>query len=317
MDAIEAIRCENLSKRFGKYLALDGLSLSVERGVAFGFLGPNGAGKTTTIRLFTGLTRPTNGSVWVAGEQVSGGSLRLRSKVGYLPESPAFYGWMTGREFLQFTGELYGLDSRAARRRAGELLERVDLTEAADRRVKGYSRGMKQRLGLAQALTHRPEVLFLDEPASALDPMGRRDMLETISSLKGETTVFVSTHILADVERMCDHAAIVNRGKLVAAGSIDELRSRRHQSVFELEFDEDLGAIATTLAGVPWVSSADALHNNGRHVLRVDASDVQVAKKELPRLVYESGLTLVRFELASASLEDVFMELVDEKEVRV
>ena len=166
----EAIRCESLSKHFGGFVALDGLSLSVERGGAFGFLGPNGAGKTTTLRLFTGLTNPTAGRVWVAGQEVSGNSLSLRSKVGYLPESPAFYGWMTGREFLQFTGELYGLDHRSARSTGGELLQRMNLADAADRKVKGYSRGMQQRLGLAQALIHRPEVLFLDEPASALDP---------------------------------------------------------------------------------------------------------------------------------------------------
>ena len=170
MGETEAIRCENLSKHFGKFVALEGLSLAVERGSAFGFLGPNGAGKTTTLRMFTGLTNPTAGSMWVAGKDVSGSSLRLRSRVGYLPESPAFYGWMTGRQFLHFTGQLYGLDFKEARSRAGDLLEQVNLVEAADRKVKGYSRGMQQRLGLAQALIHRPGVLFLDEPASALDP---------------------------------------------------------------------------------------------------------------------------------------------------
>ena len=313
---MEAIRCENLSKHFGSVIALDSLSLAVEHGVAFGFLGPNGAGKTTTLRMFTGLTNPTGGRVWVAGEDVSGRSLQLRSKVGYLPESPAFYGWMTGREFLRFTGELYGLGFRDVKAHAGELLDRVNLTDAADRKIKGYSRGMQQRLGLAQALMHRPEVLFLDEPASALDPIGRRDMLETISSLKGQTTVFVSTHILADVERVCNYVAIINRGKLVTTGSIDGLRSQRRQSVFELEFEEDVGLMARHLAGVPWVKSMDGLKRGDRHVLRVDVSDINLAKKELLRLVYESGLTLLRYELASVSLEDVFMELMGEEGAR-
>ena len=312
--AMEAIRCENLSKQFGKFLALDDLSLAVDQGTAFGFLGPNGAGKTTTLRMFTGLTNPTSGRMWVAGEDVSGSSLQLRAKVGYLPESPAFYGWMTGREFIRFTGELYGLDSGTAKSRAGELLEQVNLTDAADRKVKGYSRGMQQRLGLAQALVHRPEVLFLDEPASALDPMGRRDMLEMMVSLKGQTTVFVSTHILADVERVCDRVAIVNRGKMVTTGSIDELRSQQRGSVFEIEFEEDPGPMARQLAGVPWVKSMDGQKRGERHLLRVDVSDVAVAKKALPRLVYESELTLLRYELPSASLEDVFMELVGEVE---
>ena len=307
----EAIRCESLSKHFGGFVALDGLSLSVERGGAFGFLGPNGAGKTTTLRLFTGLTNPTAGRVWVAGQEVSGNSLSLRSKVGYLPESPAFYGWMTGREFLQFTGELYGLDHRSARSTGGELLQRMNLADAADRKVKGYSRGMQQRLGLAQALMHGPEVLFLDEPASALDPMGRRDMLETILALKGQTTVFVSTHILGDVERICDRVAIISRGRMVTTGSIDELRSRHQESAFEIEFEEDPGPMALKLAGVPWVNSMEGVQEGTRKVFRVQVNDIETAKRELPRLVYESGLTLLRYELASASLEDVFIEIME------
>ena len=221
-------------------------------------IGPNGAGKTTTLRLFTGLTNPTQGRL-LAGEDVSGRSLQLRSRVGYLPESPAFYGWMTGREFLQFTAELYGLGPRESRAEAGELLERVTLTEAADRKIKGYSRGMQQRLGLAQALVHRPEVLFLDEPASALDPMGRRDMLEMIGSLKGQTTVVISTHILSDVERVCDQVAIINRGKKVTTGSIDELRAQQQQSVYELEIEEDTGVLAGRLASLSCVRSTDSL----------------------------------------------------------
>ena len=180
--------------------------------------------------------------------------------------------------------------------------------------MKGYSRGMQQRLGLAQALIHKPEVLFLDEPASALDPMGRRDMLESISALKGQTTVFVSTHILADVERVCDRVDIINKGKIVISGTIEELRSQRQQSVFELEFEEDPGPMAAGLAGLPWVKSMEGHRRGERHLLRVDVSDVEVAKRELPRLVYESELTLLRLELPSASLEDIFMELVGGEE---
>ena len=312
--AMEAIRCEGLTKHFGKVTAVDDLSLTVDQGVVFGFLGPNGAGKTTTLRLFTGMADPTHGRMWVGGEDVSGSSLQLRSNVGYLPESPAFYGWMTGREFLSFTGGLYGIDSRTAKTRATELLEQVNLTGAADRKIKGYSRGMQQRIGLAQALMNRPEILFLDEPASALDPMGRRDMLETIRSLKGQTTVFVSTHILADVERVCDRVAIINRGKLVTTGSVDELRAQRQQSVFELEFEEDTGPFAGRLEDIPWVKSTDRLQHGNREALRVDVSDVDVAKRALLRLVYESGLTLLKFELAEASLEDIFIELMGEEE---
>ena len=315
MAGTEAIRCEGLSKRFDKHLALDGLSLSVEQGSIFGFLGPNGAGKTTTLRLFTGLTNPSGGRVWVEDEEVSQSSLRLRSKVGYLPEAPAFYGWMTGLQFFRFTGELYGLGAAEAGVRAVDLLEEVGLSDAGRRKVNGYSRGMQQRLGLAQALVHRPEVLFLDEPASALDPMGRRDMLETISSLKGRTTVFISTHILGDVERVCDHVAIVNKGKLVTTGSMDKLRSQSRRPCFELELDDGSDLMPGWLAGVPWVTSVDSLKRNGKEVLRVDVLDIEAARKELPRLVYESGATLLKFDVVTASLEDIFIDLTEEREV--
>ena len=311
---MEAIRSENLTKRFGSVVALDGLTLSIQQGAVFGFLGPNGAGKTTTLRLLAGLTNPTSGRVWVEGQEVSGDSLRLRSSIGYLPEAPAFYTWMTGREFLQFTAELYGLDRQTARARAAELLGQVDLEGAADRRVKGYSRGMLQRLGLAQALMGRPTVLLLDEPASALDPMGRRDMLETIHALRGETTVFISTHILADVERICDRIAIIDNGKLITMGGIDELRSQMGRAPFEIEFEEDATPLSAQLAAIPWVNTAELAQRNGRQVLQVQAGDLEVAKKELPRLLLDSGLTLLRYELAPASLEEIFMKLVGGEE---
>ena len=308
--AAEAIRCENLTKRFGRLVALDGLNLNIEEGASFGFLGPNGAGKTTTLRMFAGVTRPTSGRLWVAGEEVSSDSLQLSSLIGYLPESPAFYGWMTGREFLLFSGELYGHTRETATTRAEEMLSRVDLGEAADRRIKGYSRGMQQRLGIAQALMNRPAVLLLDEPASALDPLGRRDMLETIAALKGETTVFISTHILADVERICDRVAIVDRGRLVTQGSIEELRAQRRGAHFEVEFEEDATQVVGRLDQVPWVDSSSAVPGYEHRVLHVEVADLERAKRELPRLLIESGLTLLRYELSSASLEDIFIELV-------
>ena len=310
MAAGEAIRCEHLTKRFGSFTAVDNLSLTIEEGASFGFLGPNGAGKTTTLRLFTGLTNPSEGRMWVGGEDVSGQSLDLRSQVGYLPESPAFYGWMTGREFLEFTGDLYGMPRPETRATAARLLEEVDLVEAGDRKVRGYSRGMQQRLGLAQALMHEPRVLFLDEPASALDPIGRRDMLETINSLRGRTTIFISSHILADVERICDRVAIINHGKLVTSGSIDELRNQQGRSLFLVQVEQDPASLVTRLQESPWVSSVETADANGFHALRVEAGDLDTAKTQLPRLVYESGLTMLKYELMSASLEDVFMDLV-------
>ena len=311
MAATEAIRCENLTKRFGGVTAVEDLSLSVEEGASFGFLGPNGAGKTTAIRLFTGLTYPTEGYMRVGGEDVEGRSLELRAQIGYLPQIPAFYGWMTGREFLRFTGDLYGLPRRECHSRADELLGEVNLLDAADRKVSGYSGGMRQRLGLAQALVHRPRVLFLDEPASALDPIGRRDMLETINALRGRTTVFMSSHILGDIERVCDRVAIINRGKLVTSGSIDDLRgAQQGNSVFLVQVEEDPAEFVSRLSAMPWVESVKSEAAEDMHALRVEVGKLDAAKRELPKLVYESGLTMLKYEQVSASLEEVFIDLV-------
>ena len=305
-----AITCEGLTRRFKRVVALDGLDLQVDEGAIFGFLGPNGAGKTTTLRLLAGLTNPTEGRVWISGQPVSAGSLDLRSSIGYLPEAPAFYGWMTGREFLRYTAELYGMPIREARERGDSLLLQVGLGEAADRRIRGYSRGMQQRLGIAQAMMNRPRVLLLDEPASALDPVGRRDMLELIAALKGQTTVFLSTHILGDVERVCDRVAIIDKGRMVAQGNIEELRAQRQANRFVIEAEEDLTPVAEALGAVPWIASAGIAHRQGHQVLEVDARDLDEAKRALPRLLLEHGVTLLGYRLASVSLEDIFVELV-------
>ncbi|MEW6034203.1 MAG: ABC transporter ATP-binding protein [Chloroflexota bacterium] len=310
-----AIRCQGLTKRYGKITALDSLDLTVEEGVIFGFLGPNGAGKTTTLRLLTGLGRPTGGRAWVAGEEVHPYSSTLRSRVGYLPEEPAFYGWMTGREYLDFVGDLYHLPHRKARVRSEELLELVDLRQVASRRVGGYSRGMRQRLAIAQALLNRPAVLFLDEPTSALDPMGRAEVLETLIRLKEQaTTVFLSSHILADVERICDTVGIINQGKLVVQAGVTELRQRFARSVFEVEFEEPAAPFVGLLEPLPWVGRVDAGTGSGGLKVRIHARDVTRAKQELPKLVSQSGLTLRQYQVVLPTLEEVFIELLGERD---
>lgn len=305
-----AIRCEGLTKHYGKIAALNGLNLSVEEGSVFGFLGPNGAGKTTTVKLLTGLSIPSGGRAWVAGEEVNSNATSLRSKIGYLPEEPAFYNWMTGREFLSFVGKLHHLPSREIKQRCDELLELVDLQEAAGRRIGGYSRGMRQRLGIAQALINRPRILFLDEPCSALDPMGRRGVLSVIERLQEETTVFMSTHILSDVERVCDVVGIIDHGELITKARTEQLRERYARSVFELRFEEDPTPLISTLNSLSWVVKLDVVRGNGEPILRVQAKDVDAAKHVLPRLIAESELTLLRYELTLPSLEDIFIELV-------
>src|SRR6185436_16089957 len=251
-----AIRATGLTKRFGTILALDGLDLDVPAGSIFGLLGPNGAGKTTTIRILTGLAQPSAGTAEVAGIRVGLDRPELRRRLGYLDQDPRFYGWMKGRELLELVGRLAGLSGPELRTRVGASLERTGLAEAGNRRIGTYSGGMRQRLGIAQAVLHEPELLILDEPVSSLDPEGRRDLLELIESLRGSATVVVSTHVLADVERICDRVAILDRGRLVTEGSLADLLEAHARPIFRLVpvlgQGDGIAALATTLRAAPW-----------------------------------------------------------------
>lgn len=304
---MNAIQIEGLTKSFGRFRALDGLSLTVEKGTVFGFLGPNGAGKTTTLRILTGLAHADSGSARVEGLE-AGHSAEISSTIGYLPEDPAFYPWMTGIEALDFMGQIHRIARPMRRRRVEELLEMAGLTGAAKRRVGGYSRGMKQRLGLAQALLHHPAVLLLDEPASALDPAGRREVLSMIEGLRGSSTVFMSTHILADVERICDTVAILDRGRLVINAQRDELIARYAKPMLALELDqpEGLGQLAETVRTMAWVKTT-AIEDRR---LIVTVSDLAAAQRELLLLAVEAGAVVTLYEQVKPSLEDVFLRIV-------
>ena len=308
-----AVRIEELCKVFGTFQALDGLSLTVEQGAVFGFLGPNGAGKTTTIRILTGLAHATSGRAWVAGKEVTASGHEIAHHIGYLPEEPAFYTWMTPREFLDYVGRVFGISAAERSARAKELLALAGLEEAAKRRIGGFSKGMRQRLGLAQALFNRPEVLFLDEPASALDPLGRKEVLDFIENLRGQCTVFMSTHILADVERVCDTVGIINRGKLITAAPREALLAQYAIPAFELEVEKQSEAALTqwseTLKRENWVTSISI---EGL-VVHVIVKDVEVAKKELLRSITQTGLMINRYEVVRPSVEDVFLQLVGEE----
>jgi ABC-2 type transport system ATP-binding protein len=310
---VEAVRCEDLRKRFGSVQALDGLTLSVPEGSVYGFLGPNGAGKTTAIRILTGLARATSGRAWVAGVELGGGGEDVARRLGYLPEEPAFYSWMTPTEYLDYVGQIFGLSADERQTRTVELLDLAGLSEVAKRRIGGFSRGMRQRLGLAQALVNRPQVLFLDEPASALDPAGRREVLELVERLRGTTTVFMSTHILADVERVCDMVGIIARGKVVAEARREELLSRYAVPAFEIETSPDSGpalaAWASMVEQEPWV---DGVAVDG-HRARVAVSDTDRASVELVASLAAARLPLVRYEMVRPSLEDVFLRLVNQE----
>ncbi|HYN70073.1 MAG TPA: ABC transporter ATP-binding protein [Candidatus Eisenbacteria bacterium] len=306
-----AIRARGLTKRFGKVVALDRLDLDIPAGVVFGLLGPNGAGKTTAIRLLTGLARPTAGTALVGGVEVNRrNSLALRRRLGVLDQDPRFYGWMTGRDLLGFVGDLFGLGGKELKVRVAETLETVGLAEAANRRISGYSGGMRQRLGIGQAIIGHPELLILDEPVSSLDPEGRRDLLALIGRLRATSTVVFSTHVLSDVERICDRIAILDAGRLVTEGRLGELLGRYAPPIYLIDADPDqdeaLAALERRLAAEPWVSQTTV---DGSR-LRIAVSDEGRAARELLPIVVAVGVRIAAFSRERPTLEDVFLRLV-------
>lgn len=304
-----AIRCENLTKTYGDVVALDHLDLAVSYGSIFGFLGRNGAGKTTTIRLLTGLAHPSSGRAWVDGKEISNGENGARERFGYLPQEPAFYGWMTAVEYLEYAARLFELSAAVRQRRVQETLELVGLQNASHRRISGFSGGMKQRLGIAQALIHQPPVLFLDEPTSALDPAGRYEVLDRIAGLRGRVTVFLSSHILADVERICDTIAVIHQGRLIKIAEKDDLLAQYAVNAVGLAFEnphaEQIQALTGQLSGLPWVERVQPEADG----LRILVSDMRQGKQDLIPIVVKNHLVLNRYEWVRPSLEEIFLEI--------
>lgn len=307
-----AIRTEGLSRAYGAVQAVRDLNLVVPAGSVFGFLGRNGAGKTTTLRLITGLARPDSGRAWVDGVESTFGDGQAQARFGYLPQEPAFYGWMSAAEYLDHVARLFHIPAAERHQRADELLRLVGLSDAARRKVGGFSGGMKQRLGLAGALIHRPQVLILDEPMAGLDPAGRRDVLDLLDALREHVTVFFSTHILADVERVCDTVGILHEGRLVEVAGRAELLARYTTNVAVLEVRADaverLPALAAELAAQPWAGGVSVEGS----VVRVTATDVDTGQVALLPLVAAHGLPVLRVEWARPNLEEIFLSQTGE-----
>ena len=311
---MSAIRTEDLQKFYGKVHALDGLTLNVEPGTIFGFLGPNGAGKSTTIRILTGLAHATSGNAWVGdfkvGESSHGSSKQIAKIIGYLPEEPALYTWMTPSELLEYIGCLFELPAVDRRQRTRELLALTGLEGVSKRRIGGFSRGMRQRMGLAQALVNRPQILFLDEPVSALDPIGRREILEMIGSLKGKCTVLMSTHILADVERVCDTVGIINQGRMVVTARQDELLKSTTVPVIELECEsgqeKEFSEWCKILQSKDGIQTVTVVGQ----VARVMVKDLESSRSWLLKQAAQSSLGIIRFQVVTPTLEDVSLRLV-------
>jgi ABC-2 type transport system ATP-binding protein len=308
------IRVRDLSKTYKGVEALKSLDLDVLRNSIFGFLGPNGAGKTTTIKLLLGLVRPTAGSAKVFGHDIVGDTIDVRRRIGYLPQEPRYYEHMSARETLRFTARFfYQGPAPAIEKRVDETLELVGLSDKADRPIKGFSSGERQRLGIGQAQVSDPDLLILDEPAASLDPMGRRDVLEIMERLREKATVFYSTHILDDVERVSDTVAILDSGELVACAPIEELLVGSDGIVYTIDVVGDGKSAANRVAAEPWVSDVQISRDGDRSHWTVSVTDAEAAEARLLRLLLaDEHLAVSAFGRKTYELEEVFMNLVEE-----
>jgi len=310
------IHTQGLTKAYQGAKALDSLNLKVSRNSIFGFLGPNGAGKSTTIKMLLGLTRPTAGKALVFGQDITKDSLAVRRRVGYLAQDPRYYEHMTARETLRYTARFfYHGPKDLIEARIDEMLELTGLYDKADRSIKGFSGGERQRLGIAQAQVNYPDLLILDEPAAALDPQGRHDVLAVMEALRKYTTIFYSTHILEDVQRVSDSVAILNHGKLVAEAPIDELLNGDGAAgIYNVTIKGDARRAQTRVAGQPWVQSLSVEANNGHITWQVSVNDNDAAEDQMLLLIMEDrDLRVKNFSRKTHNLEEVFLNLVGEE----
>lgn len=307
------IDTQGLSKSFKRVDALKALDLRVQKNSIFGFLGPNGAGKTTTIKLLLGLIHPTAGSARLFGLDTVKDSVAIRARIGYLPQEPRYYENMSARQILDFTAHFFFKGPQGEiDRRVTETLELVGLDDKADRPIKGFSGGERQRLGIAQAQVNYPDLLILDEPAASLDPMGRRDVLEVMDRLRKYTTIFYCTHILDDVQRVSDTVAILNRGELVAYGPIEELLAGGEGVVYEVKLKGQTDAVHQLVAAQPWVSAIQSKSTNGLTDWMISVSDPAAAENELFRLLAaDEKVIITHYHIKEHELEDVFLRIVE------
>ena len=296
---MEILTIQNLKKNFGSKEVLRGIDLSVPEHSIFGFIGRNGAGKTTTMKAILGLLQTDGGQIYVCGEKVHFGQTRTNRYIGYLPDVPEFYSYMTPLEYLHFCGKISGMDQTDLAARSNELLALVGLGQERHR-IKGFSRGMKQRLGIAQALLNRPKLLICDEPTSALDPVGRKEILDILLAAKEQTTILFSTHILSDVERICTEAAFLDNGRIAMEGTIAELRRMRPSDGFiiETEQKESVGILIKAFGELK-ATERNSLTFHGNRERFFD----------IMRYVAENRIPIQRIERIEPTLESLFLEV--------
>ena len=301
---MDALKIDNLHKSFGKNTIINGLSMSIPENTIFGFLGKNGAGKTTTMKMILGFLKKDEGSIKVFGEEVSFGQSKTNKFIGYLPDVPEFYGYMTAKEYLNLCGAITGLSKNEIKNKSEELLELVGLRDV-NKRISGYSRGMKQRLGIAQALLNSPKLLICDEPTSALDPLGRKEILDIILKIKDITTVIFSTHILSDVEAICDHVVVLDKGKNVLEGSIDQLKNIKRKNTIKIRFksDKELKAFKSL------DKFSNLLTNEKGDTLYLIDEENQLKDIDILYELYKLNIFPVEIKIEEPTLENIFMEV--------
>ena len=309
------IKVEGLSKRYARNLAVDNISFEVAKGEIVGFLGPNGAGKTTTMRILTCFLPPSSGKASVAGFDTLEQPLEVKKRIGYLPEMPPLYPDMRVKEYLEFVGNLKGLPSKEIPRRVAEVMDRCAVADMSGRLIGKLSKGYRQRVGLAQAILHNPEVLILDEPTSGLDPKQISETRELISSLAGDHTIILSTHILSEIEHSCNKVIIISRGKLVATDTVKNLNSRMQGAegvIVEVgaPMDVEAAQVRQLFEQMPGVSRVVMRESSeGRHSFEVEGLRDASVRAELARAVVRAGWDLMELRPQGFSLEDIFLEL--------
>lgn len=312
---MNVIETENLTKIFGrKLIAVNNVSLSVKEASIYGFLGPNAAGKTTTIRLLLGLIKPSAGNIKIFDEEMTFNSSHLRRRIGYLPTNPKFPPKMTPIKYLNFIGKIFCLGNEVRTPRLSKLIRAVDLLPAASREIKGFSTGMTTRLGIAAALMNDPELLILDEPTAGLDPSGRKSTLELIKELGREKTIFLSSHILSDIDKICTHIGVINQGKIIFSGPIKDMKKLIRSNSIQLEVDGDIDTFCGKLKSIEEIASFE---RRGGYSLQIDFyPGVSIPKViiDLMKLVSACKLELLSVNTTTSQIEDAFLKLVEEEE---
>lgn len=300
------LEIQHLKKSFGSQQVLKGIDLSVPQHSIYGFIGQNGAGKTTTMKIILGLLKSDEGDIYVCGEKVSFGETKTNAYIGYLSDVPEYYGFMNATEYMKLCADISDMDPSISKSRIPELLEMVGLDQYKKKKLRGYSRGMKQRLGIAQALLNEPKLLICDEPTSALDPLGRKEILDILLQVKEKTTIILSTHILSDVERICDHIAILKDGIIAQHGDLNELKKTYGKNELQIKFQnkDDVKVMYHTLCKL---HEAIFIEENE---MVIQSDTPEVLEKQLMEKLLEKNIMPLSFAWQQPSLEHVFMEVV-------